>query len=235
MVLAFNTTFLFMASKAQSLEALQEPGYSPPEQYTPRGKHGPWSDVYSCAATLYTMLTGYILPDAAARLRQDEVPHIINSSEGFPEELKNVLIQSLSLSTNKRPQSIEHFSTILADSLAMPGVVSAPPSEEAPPQSLSKPPADFQSSSLMGPADVRLAHQPKPAPPVASPFDSPFSEIAPRRDASYPKKISFDEIYTNGHDATAHSNNGSTLWRVLFLRQPLRITLPVMRQILNQA
>ena len=119
MVLSFNTTYLYLSGKMNGQQNRQLPGFSPPEQYTPNGKHGPWSDVYGCAATIFTMLTGEVLPDAQQRLMGDSTEAIIRNSRDLPEGLKEHLISALSLNTNKRPQSIEAFSNRLAESLSI--------------------------------------------------------------------------------------------------------------------
>ena len=130
MVMSFNTTFLFLASKLNGEQGVQIPGFSPPEQYSTNGKHGPWSDVYGCAATIFTMLTGDILPDAHQRQHGDSVKGIIENSSDLPDELKDHLIAGLSLDTNKRPHNIAEFSNTLAASLSIEGVVSVPSPEK---------------------------------------------------------------------------------------------------------
>ena len=118
LVLSYKTTMLLLAQRAQSLQAFQQPGYAPPEQYTPRGKHGPWSDVYGCAATLYSMLTGDVLPDIPTRLRQDAVPALVEQSEDIPDTLRPVLLQALDMKMLNRPQTVEEFQELLADAFS---------------------------------------------------------------------------------------------------------------------
>lgn len=118
LVLSYKTTLLLLAQRAQLLQAFQQPGYAPPEQYTPRGKHGPWSDVYGCAATLYAMLTGDVLPDIPTRLRRDAVPALIEQSEDIPETLRPVLLQALDMKMLSRPQTVEEFQELLADAFS---------------------------------------------------------------------------------------------------------------------
>lgn len=50
------------------------PGYSPAEQFTARGKNGPWTDLYSLGATCYALITGEAPPDSIDRLVEDELP-----------------------------------------------------------------------------------------------------------------------------------------------------------------
>lgn len=125
LVLSYKTTMLLLAQRAQLLQAFQQPGYAPPEQYTPRGKHGPWSDVYGCAATLYSMLTGEVLPDIPTRLRRDAVPALVEQSEEIPEMLRPVLLKALDMKMLNRPQTIEEFQELLADAFS--GRMQTPP------------------------------------------------------------------------------------------------------------
>ena len=48
-------------SGASSMQVAKS-GFSPLEQYTQRGGSGPWTDVYSMAATIYYTLTGNCRP-----------------------------------------------------------------------------------------------------------------------------------------------------------------------------
>ncbi len=103
MLLSFKTTHLLLAQKTQNLVSFQQPGFSPPEQYTPRGKHGPWSDVYGCGATLYTMLSGQRLPDVPSRLREDLVPAQIDQSFDLSIGTRNALKAALDMNITRRP------------------------------------------------------------------------------------------------------------------------------------
>ena len=113
LLLSFNTTHLLLAQKLQQIKSFQRPGYSPPEQYSPRGKHGPWSDVYGCASTLYYMLTGDTLPDVPSRMQDDRIPSLITQSADLSPQIKTALQEALHLNINHRPQSIEQFRELL--------------------------------------------------------------------------------------------------------------------------
>lgn len=56
----------FGASGADSLCALT-PRYAPPEQYSPDGEQGPWSDLYALGATIYRCIAGEAPVEAPVR------------------------------------------------------------------------------------------------------------------------------------------------------------------------
>ena len=197
MVLSFNTTYLFLASKLDNDHSTLLPGFSPPEQYTKNGKHGPWSDVYSCAATIFTMLTGEVLPDAYQRQLGDSAKDIVYGSADLPERLKDNLIKALSLNTNKRPSNIAEFSNLLAESLSINGAVSVPAPEKEPPKNLRKPPADFQSPATPKP-DIRA---PKPIQSSEAYFDRPVVDKPLIQDKVVPPTFS----NTNGDSLKSSS------------------------------
>ena len=63
-----------IAKHTKTLSALVKPGYSPYEQYaTTSNAQGPWTDIYSLAATLYHAMTGKRPPDAPSRVMADEM------------------------------------------------------------------------------------------------------------------------------------------------------------------
>ena len=59
---------LNLNSGASSMQVAKS-GFSPLEQYTQRGGSGPWTDVYSMAATIYYTLTGKLPPNAIEQCR----------------------------------------------------------------------------------------------------------------------------------------------------------------------
>jgi serine/threonine protein kinase len=160
MVLSHKTTLLLLAQRAQLLEAFQQPGFAPPEQYTPRGKHGPWSDVYGCAATLYAILTGDPLPDIPSRLQGDTVPSLLKQAPEVPEFLRPVLLRALDMKMANRPQTIQAFQGELAEAFELP-----------PPPPLDDPPLDAPDSSR------DTSHEPIDAP--APSFERPKAMVDP--------------------------------------------------------
>ncbi len=63
----FGASRYASTSHSRSLTVIIKQGYSAEEQYRSRGDQGPHTDVYSIAATLYTMITGVRPPDALER------------------------------------------------------------------------------------------------------------------------------------------------------------------------
>ena len=98
-----------IASHTKTLSALVKPGYSPYEQYatTAASRQGPWTDIYSLAATLYHAVTGKRPPDAPSRMVADEMisareAALSSYRPGFLAAIDKALV----LDMEKRPRSI---------------------------------------------------------------------------------------------------------------------------------
>lgn len=53
-----------------------------------KGKQGPWTDIYACAATLYFMVTGIVPPDGTERLVEDDwvaIGDLVPEADGKPK------------------------------------------------------------------------------------------------------------------------------------------------------
>ena len=198
MVLTFKTTHLLLAARTNSLTSFQHPGFSPPEQYATKGKHGPWSDVYGCAATLFSMLTGEILPDVPHRFQGDTVSQLIDSMEELPDSLKEVLTKSLSLDVHRRPSDIETFSILLADSLSIPGAASVSGAPKKTPRKPESTPSDFQATqSSITQGSSRVAPPPSSTPvPAKAPGMQDLSKGSPSQ--SVTDQATYDGAYPNG-------------------------------------
>ncbi len=93
-------------------------GYSPPELYSLTGWQGTWTDVYSAAAVVYTMLTGAVVPEATARLAQDTLKPAIELVPGLPANVSHALERAMALEPKERPQTIGEFTVLLTQPLA---------------------------------------------------------------------------------------------------------------------
>ena len=215
MVLSFKTTQLLLATQTETLEHFQQPGYSPPEQYVERGKHGPWSDVYSCAATLYTMLTGNVLPNIPDRFREDTVPALLERDRDLLHPLQAPLESALSLNIKKRPANIEAFSQVLTESVSMGQTVPMQAADPEPPPRPQSIPADFQSSGTFASQPVDEDYSPSAEPPTHGVYedeqehdlashDAPFGGYSQdvQNGVNYDRETGnglYDQIYSNGN------------------------------------
>ena len=85
------------------------PGYSPPEQYHASRPLTPATDVYSLAATVYTMLSFTVPPDAASREKGEPLPSLLPLNPTVTPHFWKILERALDLDPLKRPQSISEF------------------------------------------------------------------------------------------------------------------------------
>ena len=72
-LLDFGAARYSLGDRSRSLDVVLKHGFAPKEQYTRRGKQGPFTDVYSLGATFYFALTGKRPPDSIDRIEDTEL------------------------------------------------------------------------------------------------------------------------------------------------------------------
>lgn len=101
---------------SRSLTVLIKEGYAPQEQYRSRGDQGPWTDLYSVAATFYTMVTGCVPQDAMEREGKDLLKRPSKLGiKGIPKNVENAVMNALNRKVEDRTQSCEEFKKQLSD------------------------------------------------------------------------------------------------------------------------
>ena len=99
--------------KTKSLDIIRKEGFSPKEQYLRRGRQGPFTDVYSLAATIYYAITGKVPPDAVSRMDEDELLEPSTLKVKMPGKTEEVLLKALEVNAADRYQSMAAFQKAL--------------------------------------------------------------------------------------------------------------------------
>lgn len=102
------------AQKYSGLSVVKD-GYSPHELYATGGNSGPWSDLYSLAASLYHAITGSAPENCQSRLgamaekRPDPVKPLAGSVAGYPRGFLESLDKAMSVVPTARFQTAEDW------------------------------------------------------------------------------------------------------------------------------
>lgn len=112
-LLDFGSARQALREKSQSMTTILSPGFAPWEQYHRKGKQGPWTDVYACAATLYAMVTGQSPSDGAERAIYDDLEPVEKIVSDIDRSLADAINRGLSINPDLRPQSAGEFQTLL--------------------------------------------------------------------------------------------------------------------------
>ncbi|MGL5436052.1 MAG: protein kinase domain-containing protein [Lachnospiraceae bacterium] len=105
----------FGSARQQTMDERQEfsvefkKGFAPPEQYYRTGKQGPYTDVYSLAATYYFALTKRTVPDAIERLDGKICPPLYQLRSDIAHTLSLTVEQALELDYRRRIQTMDQF------------------------------------------------------------------------------------------------------------------------------
>ena len=99
--------------KSKSLDVILKHGFAPMEQYTRRGRQGPWTDVYAMAATYYFSVTGKVPPDAIDRITGDTLEKPSELGVNLGKATEAVLLKALSVQAPERWQNMGEFRAAL--------------------------------------------------------------------------------------------------------------------------
>jgi serine/threonine protein kinase len=136
-------------------------GFAPIELYGAKG-YGPWTDVYSCAALLYYMITGVVPPSAVERAAGQAVTSPSSLVGGLSPSFVNAVLRGLSQLPEHRPHSASEFQKQLVAAMY----------------------DTAQPTSATPVADISPALTDRPAsPPVAAP------PVAPQVDAGHTLRL----------------------------------------------
>jgi serine/threonine protein kinase len=106
-LLDFGSARQALSESMSKISPSYTPGFAPPEQYFDKKLLGPWSDIYSIGATMYSCLTRNSPLAADLRIKNDLlVPAVKLGKNMYSHSLLELIDQCLSLDYLKRPQSV---------------------------------------------------------------------------------------------------------------------------------
>ena len=118
-LLDFGSAKDAVAQRTKNISAIVKAGYSAPELYSSRGRsQGPWSDIYSLAATLYHAISGAAPEEATERLLVDNVAPAKDVARGtYRPAFLDAVDAGLRITPKNRPQTVAEWRSLLfADS-----------------------------------------------------------------------------------------------------------------------
>lgn len=114
-LLDFGAARYSMGDKSRSLDIVLKHGFAPKEQYTRRGRQGPYTDVYSLAATYYYALTGRKPQDSIDRMDEDDLLSFGSLGVSVPEYVEDAIFKGLAVQPSDRFQSMGEFKRALTN------------------------------------------------------------------------------------------------------------------------
>ena len=106
-LLDFGSARQTLTQVQSKLSPSYTPGFAPPEQYFERKQLGPWSDIYSVGASMYSCMMRSAPIAANLRVSEDHLAPAAKVGKGiYTEELLKIIDGCLKLDYMARPQSV---------------------------------------------------------------------------------------------------------------------------------
>jgi len=112
-LLDFGSARYAIGEHSKSLTSVLKHGYAPVEQYSVKGRQGPWSDVYAVCATLYRCVTGIVPPDAMERMQGDSLHSPRNLGIEIPQSGERAIMRGMALKATDRFENIQQLQQAL--------------------------------------------------------------------------------------------------------------------------
>ena len=109
----FGAARHIVGGQSCSLDLVLKQGYSPLEQYSGKGKIGPWTDIYACGALLYLMITGILPPPATDRFCEDTLVAPAMLGVTIASSLNKAVMRALAIKIENRFQTVQAFKAAL--------------------------------------------------------------------------------------------------------------------------
>ena len=108
-LLDFGAARYSLGNVSRSLDVILKHGFAPKEQYSRRGRQGPYTDVYSLGATIYYAITGVKPDDAIERSDEDNLPLPTTLGAKISIAQEAALLKALAVAPADRYQSMPEF------------------------------------------------------------------------------------------------------------------------------
>ena len=103
----FGSARQAVGSRSRSLTMVLTPGYAPFEQYSTKGRQGPWTDLYALGAVAYEALSGRVPEEAPARMEDDTLPPVAAvAAHPVSAGLSAAIGSALAVRWKDRPRSL---------------------------------------------------------------------------------------------------------------------------------
>ena len=146
-LLDFGAARYSLGNVSRSLDMILKHGFAPKEQYKRRGHQGPYTDVYSLAATIYFAITGTRPDDAIERSDEDEMPYPSSLGARINAQQEDVLLTAMAVDAENRYQTMAGFRDAVLGTLRQSTPVPEPPKPPRPPKPVNPPKPDPDGGS----------------------------------------------------------------------------------------
>lgn len=103
----------------RSLDLVLKHGYSPLEQYSGKGKIGPWTDIYAGGALLYLLITGQLPPAATDRFGGEHLIAPADLGIALSPTINAAIMHALAVKIEDRLQTVQDFKAALQGKITL--------------------------------------------------------------------------------------------------------------------